>query len=440
MEERVANNLDKLIQIWKNDWKYIEDDFDDEEFPISGHVLEHDFTNIIIDFKLDISSLFLKKLTEELSDNIPVLKFKNCKFLHKICIYNLDIALEFTNNCLFKKQLSSFRYLNNLTFRDCSIENINFENGTFGEIGNLEKKGKIRFHKCNFKETNFNTTTFNQLIDFWNSTFHKPSIFYRTDFNATADFSAVTFKKNVLFTYSLIASKAIFRGTEFKNGLDLSLAIISGDLNLFDFPYLFFEHSNPKSEDDYKTNVSVSSEIPLKNKKETFRIIKRFHQKASNNIEALDYKALERGAEGVELGITFKRKRKQGEHFIEFIFNKIKSIADAVLLFFNFISNGHGRYYFFGFVFILIWGGLFFSLSLIGTSEYEFSFNIDKEIIEHNIPNFLNFLNPTHKFNYLGDDFPKESLQNWFYVWDFWGRIFVGYGLYQTVSAFRKYK
>ncbi|MFL0096033.1 hypothetical protein [Tenacibaculum maritimum] len=78
---------------------------------------------------------------------------------------------------------------------------------------------------------------------------------------------------------------------------------------------------------------------------------------------------------------------------------------------------------------------------MLGTSKYTFDLILgDWFIIDDNISHFLNFLNPTHKFNYLGDDFSKYTLSPSFYIWDFVGRIFVGYGIYQTIQAFRKYR
>lgn len=51
---------------------------------------------------------------------------------------------------------------------------------------------------------------------------------------------------------------------------------------------------------------------------------------------------------------------------------------------------------------------------------------------------------PTHSFNYLTDgdneDMVKHELEKGYYAIDFLGRIFVGYGIYQTIQAFRKYK
>ena len=57
-----------------------------------------------------------------------------------------------------------------------------------------------------------------------------------------------------------------------------------------------------------------------------------------------------------------------------------------------------------------------------------------------NFPNFLStyvrFMNPTHDVD-LFDTFKPTG---WTYFWQTWGRIFVGYGIYQTIQAFRKLK
>ncbi len=45
-------------------------------------------------------------------------------------------------------------------------------------------------------------------------------------------------------------------------------------------------------------------------------------------------------------------------------------------------------------------------------------------------------MTPTHKIEYLENEKPKT----FFYTWDFFGRAFVSYGIFQTIQAFRKFK
>jgi hypothetical protein len=49
---------------------------------------------------------------------------------------------------------------------------------------------------------------------------------------------------------------------------------------------------------------------------------------------------------------------------------------------------------------------------------------------------YFEFINPAHKSDFL----EKESkYSDWTYFWDFLGRILIGFGIYQTIQAFRKF-
>ena len=49
---------------------------------------------------------------------------------------------------------------------------------------------------------------------------------------------------------------------------------------------------------------------------------------------------------------------------------------------------------------------------------------------------YFTFLTPTHKISFMDAEKPKT----FFYVWNFIGRIFISYGIFQTIQAFRKFK
>ena len=102
-----------------------------------------------------------------------------------------------------------------------------------------------------------------------------------------------------------------------------------------------------------------------------------------------------------------------------------------------FWSSIYGTSYLRAFLFTILIGLLFFNLSLISTDLFAFSFNpIEWEIAE-GAKYFVQFLIPTHKFDYLGN---KVDTGTAFYILDFVGRLLVGYGIYQFIQAFRKYK
>jgi len=102
---------------------------------------------------------------------------------------------------------------------------------------------------------------------------------------------------------------------------------------------------------------------------------------------------------------------------------------DKLLLFFNFISNNHGRYWFQGVVFTLSVGLLCF-YQYYTFFESGFTFN---ELLKE----YVIFIS----------SFPKLELEKYSEIpktWDvsliIWiSRIFISYGIYQTIAAFRKY-
>ncbi len=113
----------------------------------------------------------------------------------------------------------------------------------------------------------------------------------------------------------------------------------------------------------------------------------------------------------------------------------MNSVSDRVLLWFNKWSNNYGKSYIRSILFTLIVPFPFFYLSILGTNHFEFNYNITGSSILEGLKYFIQFLVPTHKFNYI-----EENPNFMFYLFDFLGRIFVGYGIYQTIQAFRKFK
>lgn len=146
--------------------------------------------------------------------------------------------------------------------------------------------------------------------------------------------------------------------------------------------------------------------------------------------------------------MPFKVKEKK-THFVESWRNlwkkpkkKFQAISNIIVLFFSAISNWFGSSYILGGLFTLVFGGLFYYLSIINTDLYDFSWKIDWVLFEKNLGAFAQFMIPTHRFDYATIYFTSENIKYFpsFYLLDFIGRIFVGYGIYQTIYAFRKYK
>lgn len=366
-----------------------------------------------LDFNFDLKSNFsmlhkLKHPTDNGSvatqfNSIKHYIFKNCKFRYELKLFDeSELKLTFEKKCEFY----------NLDFSEATI------------------KQKIRFYNCIFFGfCNFENTKFLDLVDFWNSTFYKPILFYKTDFLSTTVFSACHFRENVLFTYSLFEGKVIFRGTTFSKGLDLSLAINSGEYNFFNMTLNNYYSEKHSDEEDY-TRMIESFIIPTINKKETFRIIKQHFQSNGDDLEFVKYLKLEK--KPIFEIISQNRKETKPINFI----NYLNHSFDLLSLRLNGISNNHRNSYLLGILFTIFSGMFFFSLSLLSLPdfiiEWEPSNWKDMDLWKE----YLAFMNPTHDIKLFEDYCPT----GWTYFWQTWGRIFVGYGIYQTVQAFRKLK
>lgn len=353
--------------------------------------------------------------------------FENCIFNNKVTFLTKTIK--------DKDTFTKYEYNDvSFYFKNCQFQEVNCKDVIF--------KRKIRFHECLFhKKIIFNNPSFHELVDFWSSTFKERVIFYKANFGSVVVLSSAIFQENVLFTYSRIEKVFILRGATFEKGLDLALAIILGDVIAFDLYLNDFkaikEPKKPKKpkkpekptsdwSKSYDGIIAEKGDIFISNKRETFRIIKNQLIQQNNIIDSTEFYYLENKALSEE---------KASRVF--------KLSFDGMMLFLNRISNRHRTSYVRGILFTLISGILFYYLSVINSSKYIIAFNINCDIIQDNISGYFSFIIPTHTFDYLGKDFVKQYVEKsnyWFYIFDFIGRIFVGYGIYQTIQAFRKYK
>lgn len=374
--------------------------------------------------------------------------FEDCEFDGYLVKFDLSISEIYVgesrsvdvklNDCVFMGKVKIQGRERNLTFENCEFHSETNARGS-------HMKGKIRFMSCVFHgSTNFRNTKFANLADFWRSTFKNEVIFYKTDFLGTVVFSATTFEKNVLFTYTLIEKLVLFRGTVIKQGIDLSTAIITGSVGTFGLTLWDFKTKNRKLSDaEFETAVSETGEIPIKNKRETFRILKQANIHQNNTIESIPFQVLEKKALLSELLVSIGRgkSKKINETTGEWLAEKWRSCWDLLVLFLNWISNSFGRAPMQGVIFTLTIGALFFYLNIIQTEKYELALRLDWKIVREEIPNYFKFLLPTHGIEYLEPEFYKKYMvTNWYYVLDILGRVFVGFGIYQTIQAFRKFR
>ncbi len=179
------------------------------------------------------------------------------------------------------------------------------------------------------------------------------------------------------------------------------------------------------SETDFPEYTYTGKEINHGQGKLAFGQLQTVFQRQGDTVRSYKYLAKE-----------VKNYYKQIDLFSNKFFTKLN-------LFLNYISNDFGRNWILGFAFSFGIGFIFFYFLILSTKEFSFNFPISFKW-DFTEP-FLKFMNPLRHFD-TEDIFKKSSnikcyltLSNCSYLWDFFGRIFVAYGYYQTIQAFRKF-
>jgi hypothetical protein len=212
------------------------------------------------------------------------------------------------------------------------------------------------------------------------------------------------------------------------------VSIKSSNLGKADFIYCNFskaslEFENSKiteaffSETEFPKKVLVDGIINYGQAQLTFGQLATAFQKQGDSIRALEYYSR-------ELEAHYKKIKWLSNDF----FQKFN-------LWLNAISNNFGRNWIRGVIFSFVIGLLFFSLLLISTDSYVLGLPTFKMNM---LPAYLKFMNPLRFFELetIFNNTPEEgriNLDSISYLADFVGRIFITYGYYQTIQAFRRF-
>jgi hypothetical protein len=318
------------------------------------------------------------------------------------CIFKEGVILE---NCIFTK---------NVNFKDCDfIKDVSFDESKFNE--------KIRFHRTHFRgNTSFNNTSFNKLVDFYWAIFYKTQQFHLTDFLGYAIFSNVTFKHQVQFLYNKSSNATFisFENTDFQQSFDISRSNFRCNIHTYGmktnvFPSELWLYENENTE-IVETPQTIKN---LKHLRESYRRIKQEFRNIHNQIEALKFQNYEMRVYEKELWLDKSNKKN-----------------DLIILTFNKYSNNFGKSWFTGLVFTLIITFIFYTLFLVSIED-RLIINLSSEGFGNYFRFFFQFLNITSW------DYKPFGVEN--YIWGysilFIGRIFIGYGYFQTIQAFRKH-
>lgn len=325
----------------------------------------------------------------------------------------------------------------------------------FTAIGN-SRDDHISFHNtkfthCNFKDSVLHNAIFNNARFINHATFDRATLNY-SSMPATGNFFNVVFEADAYFNVTDFTQGAMFNGAAFK-GLAIFIgcnpvhfdcvADFSGcsfeKRAFFDdsrFKTLLLNHVGFKEITSFnalkthsltlnKTTFPQSADFLdadiLSGSRETFRAIKNEFLKHNNAVESQLYLAKEMRV--YEKNITLRSHTKE-----------------KIVLWFNKISNDFGTNWLRATLFTFTCGIIFYSLYLLTLANIPVTFGWN------GWPNFWQALNifgsyfvkffiVTHSLEFMAFAEP-----NFFsYLVDFFGRIFIGYGIFQTIQAFRKY-
>ncbi|MFH7011809.1 hypothetical protein ACHRV5_08020 [Flavobacterium sp. FlaQc-52] len=446
-------------------------------------------TQIIIDFPIIINP----NNSKEYGD---ILKFKNCIFNHDIKIERVQnplLEINFTNcrfkntvniNCNKLKRLDLiwYQYSDKLISENycsinscftksmsissnefqmfCKIEGLNqTEDATFNFIANVFLKesreiypnSETEYTICTIKNSKINNGSFNGNtyylpFDFSNNSLKynshykghtfkgnkfQKAYFSKTDFGQKVDFFDCDFDGTTLFDgiKDITTSKLHFRSCKFKGFTHFG----SSEINTLSFEYTLFErnvsfnnanfnllkfHEMRFEKGAFFDNINKNNSQVIENwNRTTLREIKRELANSHNQIDYLRFKSYELNAYKNEVDT-----------------NKI-SWKDSLILYFNKESNNFGLDWTKGITFIFRWSFLFYVLYILSYSAFAEDINCIPKI-DNFLVNYLKFINP---FSFL--KLPIEDSENYSLSFSFFllGKIFVSYGIYQMVQAFRKF-
>ncbi|OIV41703.1 pentapeptide repeat-containing protein [Flavobacterium johnsoniae] len=380
----------------------------------------------------------------------PVTQWVNV-FESNACFKNAVFKENVTFNKAKFKENADFdgcRFSNHVNFSNCIFEE-QFYPGSFDNSVNFSYakfKNHVTFWRTNFeKYADFSYSKFEKGVSYEESFFHDEFIFHNAEIHGDAHFEAVEFKgkvnswnlycfKNISFKWANFRQKANFSGLNITDGFadfhgtnfEKNAYFYSGQINEIDLTKSVIE----------KSVYFLDSEIKKANR-ETWRIIKHEFIRQSNKIESLNYHALEMMEYEKELFGVKKELRFSLFRLIRDFYQVFQkgNRTNKFVIFINRLSNGFNLLPFRGVVFTLI-STLFFYLIFIYFVIIENNLELDYSAkhIGVNFRQALQFLNITDWKYY-----PFNLKYDWAYGVLFLGRIVIGYGIYQTVQAFRKF-
>lgn len=393
-----------------------------------------------------------------------IAKFKNVKFglidkqrNARLRFANISEKVDFTGAEFYGKAIfNSAQFHGEAKFSkvkfygESNFTNSEFHGRTCFNSDDKEKKNTefsvVHFDKATFNDyTDFKNIKFNDQVTFTNVKFKGYITFYGATFKNKVDFENSNFFDQAQFTKVTFKQQSCFRKTNFKKQVYFKRASFLR-INIESQLSHFFEFTTFQSNayfnniNNDKTIENIAEEqvgiINLENcaieknlfflgakinvaNKETARIIKHEFLKINNQIVALEYHA--------------KEMEKYKEELKE---SKDKVIWDKFILCMNNLSSKHGLSPSKGIMFTLITTAIIFVVFL-SALWCENKIILDWNNTWETIKGFFLLLNVTNwSFELFGMTYKDYNIA---FIVLVIGRIFIAYGIYQTIQAFRKF-
>lgn len=310
-----------------------------------------------------------------------------------------------------------------LEILNCDLKEIRLDNLT----ANHERHVKIR--DCKIQEYHVLLNMYNRL-EVTNTTFRRLTLSgINSGYHKIEKTDAQTLRLiNVINEGTLILSQ-----TEVPNGGSLEMkssTLGKTDFLLCKFSEARLEFENSKvseifcSETDFPKLVTVNKKKNFAQAQLAFGQLNTAFSKQGDTVRSLEYQSRE--IEAHYNNINWSRKN---------FFTKLN-------LGLNMLSSNFGRWWGRAVLFTFTVGALFFYLVVLWSEEYSFALPIDFD--SRLIPSYLKFMNPLRVFDTealfrVNEPSSFLTLTELSYVFDFIGRVFVAYGFYQTIQAFRRF-
>lgn len=410
----------------------------------------------------------VEKIKLECSSNFSIISFKAGVYDSVFFEGDFKKRILFSGNFEIKNlYLDSAVFQNRIDFEYGIFEHVSFYRSLFkgliliNDVNYLENKPReliiksLTFHSCNFEKDVTVHIRKIQRFDTSNCTYHE--ILNVNNFAVQqidlVMISLTGINKGTIIiekTYADISLFGINLGNIFFKDLDVSTFYLSEFQNIGSLSFL-----NVKSGHFFVIQDSISGNLNFLNSDiNVFREIII----ANSNIDGanfnrypakiLSFSKFPNTGYGIE-------KKYLRTHNLKNVYNQLKKTArlkgdvdsanrfeslehrqlllskkisfDSILLFLNLLSNNNGRSWFQGIIFTLLIGLLFFTFYL---KTIGINFEMDNCYQDYIL--FMTSFPKLSLVNYYNDSWETQLI-----IW--LSRIFISYGIYQTIAAFRKY-